>query len=372
MDLAVAGDLLSPQWRRSRFSKRQPGSRIHSRPVAAALRAFLHGGGKELEMVRGDGRILASVSRTRTYLTRRWFHLGGHFGVLLTIVVVFTAGCACVTAPQPFPPSTPPFLGPRDFVGTYSPKATAATIGGDATYDGNVVFTNLDRTLVQAILPPELKLAQNSRAPALHPVIYLYGRPTNTSWIVAETSLLVGPNYQELMLLVPFVQESTGTRWHNYVVRMYLDDANAIWIGNVFFAYAKMWGTSLESGTHVTEFDDVSTAKFHANIQPTGSWQPSAQAEASLPNYPAIQAILAMPVVGRRSSGQLVCSYFELDYTNAMVAPVQSTHEFLDPFVSGMSGWVGLGSLSSVTNGAVAVSNLNWRIQQPPPPPCQF
>jgi Acetoacetate decarboxylase (ADC) len=234
------------------------------------------------------------------------------------------------------------------------------------------VFTNLDRTLVQAVLPPQLKLAQNSAAPSLHPVIYLYGRPTNTSWIVAGTPILIGPNYQELMLLVPFVHESTGNRWHTYVVRMYLDDWNAIWIGNVFFGYAKKWGTSNELGTQVTESDEDGIPKFHADIQPMGSWQSSAQAQTSIPNYPAIQTILAMPVVGLHSSGLLVCSYFEMNYTNATVASVQSTHEFLDPFVPQMAGWVGLGSVLSVANGAVAIRDLNWRIEQPPPPPCLF
>jgi hypothetical protein len=307
---------------------------------------------------------------------RHWLGRGRNPAVLM-IVAIFTAGCACAiaTTTPPLPLSTAPFLGPRNFVGTYVPKSTPATTGGDATYQGNIVFTNLDRTLVQAILPPEFTLAQNSAAPALHPVIYLYGHPTNTSWIVGDTPIVIGPNYQELMLLIPFVQKSPGTRWHTYVVRMYLDDWNAIGIGNVFFAYAKRWGTSTESvtttGIEVTEFAEGQT-KFHAMLQTTGSWQSDAHAEAAIPNYAAIKTILTMPVVGRHSSGQLVCSYFELTYTNATVAPAQSTHEFRAPFVDGMSGWVALGSLLSVANGAVMVRNVNWRIALPPPPPCLF
>jgi hypothetical protein len=329
-------------------------------------------------MVREDGWTFACMSRTLTHLVRRWLGPGRNPGLLLVIVALLTAGCVCKTAsPAVSPstavtPSTGPFVGPSDFVGTFIPKPTPATTGGNATYDGNIVFTNLDRTLVEAILPLELKLAQNSIAPTLHPVIYLYGHPTNTSWIVAGTPIIVGPNYQELMLLVPFVQEQTGGRWHNYVIRMYLDDLNAIWIGNVFFAYAKEWGTSQESGTQVNEFDQAGTAKFQANIQLAGAWQSNAQAEVSVPNYPAIKTILTMPVVGRRSSGELVCSYFELNYAGATVAPAQSTHKFLDPFVAGMSGWVAIGSLSSVANGAVAVRGVNWRIEQPPAPACQF
>jgi hypothetical protein len=53
------------------------------------------------------------------------------------------------------------------------------------------------------------------------------------------------------------------------------------------------------------------------------------------------------------------------------VAPVSSAHEFLSPFVAAMAGWP-VTTLSSVPNGAVGVQNVDWRIEQPPLPPCQF
>ena len=322
--------------------------------------------------MRETRRRLAWNSRIWADLVQPCVSWANH-GILFLIVALLTVGCVCRTAPVHLPLSTAPFLGPRDFAGTYVPKATPATIGGNATYNGNIVFTNLDRTLVEAVLPADLKLAQNSVSPALHPVMYLYGRPSNTSWIVAGTPILIGPNYQELMLVIPFVQERNGTHWHNYVVRMYLDDWNAIVIGNVFFGYAKLWGTSQESGADVTEFDQGGTSKFHATILATGPWQPerasrNVAAELRRDTVDSRDAHRRLELV----TGQLVCSYFELDYTNATVAPVQSTHEFVSPFVPGMAGWVALGTLSSVANGAVAVRNVNWRIEQPPAPPCNF
>ena len=285
--------------------------------------------------------------------------------------MVLVAGLATACATPTIPRSQAPFLGPQDFSGTYRPRCGNADIGGNATYHGNIVFTNLERTIVQTIVPQGLKLAANTVASTQHPVIFLYGRPHNTSWMVAGTPVIVGPNYQELMLLVPFVQETSGTRWHTHVVRMYLDDLNAIWIGNVFFAYGKEWGTSVESGTQVSEFAG-GVQKFYANITPNGPGRTDAQAEASMPNYAAIKSIFDMPVVGRRADGTLVCSYFELNFTSATITPVQSTHQFLDPFVPPMVNWSGLGSLSSVPDGAIAVQNVNWRIKQPPPAPCKF
>jgi hypothetical protein len=78
-----------------------------------------------------------------------------------------------------------------------------------------------------------------------------------------------------------------------------------------------------------------------------------------------------MPIVGRNAAGRLVCSHFELTYDDAVVAPVQSRHEFLQPFRPGMASWVALGTLSGVPDGAIAIRELNRRIRQPPAPPCR-
>ena len=265
--------------------------------------------------------------------------------------------------------SSTSFLGPGDFLGTFVRRAVNATVFGQATYHGNIVFTNLEREVVQAALPPGLRLAQNSAAPASHPIICLYGHPTNTQWTIENTPILIGEDYQELMLLVPFVQIDAGRNWHNYVVRMYLDDWNAIYIGNLFFAYAKEWGTSLESGNEIVE-SVGSIRYFRADIRRTGAWETSVNAERTLQHYKTIQSILDMPIVGRGPFGNMICSYFELNYQDALVAPADSHHAFLQPFKPGMESWVALGDLSSVPEGAIAIRDLNWRIKQPPPPAC--
>jgi hypothetical protein len=77
-----------------------------------------------------------------------------------------------------------------------------------------------------------------------------------------------------------------------------------------------------------------------------------------------------MPIVGRGPFGNMICSYFELNYQDALVAPADSHHAFLQPFKPGMESWVALGDLSSVPEGAIAIRDLNWRIKQPPPPAC--
>ena len=181
-----------------------------------------------------------------------------------------------------------PFLGPDQFLpGSYTPKLKGTTTGGRATYRGTIVCTNLERELVNAILPPdsELELARNSVAPDLHPVISLYGHPEQTSWIVDDQEQLHGADYCELMLLVPFVQNGQARPWHTYVVRMYLNNAVAIRIGNEYFAYGKEYGTPQERRVdlltrEVSVYDRHDVLKFQARIRRRPGWRSSDRAAA--------------------------------------------------------------------------------------------
>lgn len=278
----------------------------------------------------------------------------------LSLIAVCVAGCP-----------TAPFLGSNDFPGSsYIRRPSNAATGGEATYSGYIIFTNISRTLVAAALPPNLLLAPNSAAPDLHPVIFLFGHQRNTKWIVAGTRIPIGDDYTEMMVLIPFVQKDAGGNMHTYAARMYLDDLEAILLGNLHFFYAKKWGTVDELGLAFTQFHNE-TPYFEAGIQ-VGEWHTSEQAESELPNYVAIREIFEMPIVGSSGLLGLKCSYFEFHYENAMVAAVQSQHRFLQPFRESMAAWVGLGALSSVRDGAVAIQGLTWRIAAPPTPPCQF
>ena len=149
-------------------------------------------------------------SATWARCVRRWLRLGG--GEPRHAATAATASPSTSTRRMPF-------LGPDQFLpGSYTPKLKGTTTGGRATSRGTIVCTNLERELVNAILPPdsELELARNSVAPDLHPVISLYGHPEQTSWIVDDQEQLHGADYCELMLLVPFVQNGQARPWHTY------------------------------------------------------------------------------------------------------------------------------------------------------------
>jgi hypothetical protein len=292
------------------------------------------------------------------------------FMALLSLIAICLAGVST--------PAFAQFLGPGVFSGTPKPRSSDATNGAESTYSGYILFTNISRSIVEQVLPPGMQLATNSAASTLHPVIFMFGHQRNTKWLIGGISYPVFDQYEEMILIVPFVQQAGQTNWHNYVVRMYLNDLTwfAIGVGNSVYAYAKEFGTFDELGLGVTVFSDLlytSTPFFVAGMQ-VGAWQTSAEAESALPNYKAIQAIFEMPVLGYDDSifgPRLVCSYFEFHYDTAMVAPLQSQHRFLQSFRGNMAPWVGLGLLSSVPDGAIAIAGLDWRLQNPPAA-CQF
>lgn len=270
-------------------------------------------------------------------------------------------------APQealPTASAAPPLLGPADFYGSFTPRAANARDGGQSTYEGALVVTMLERALVAAVLPAGLKLATPKLPATQHPVLHLIGHQRDPHYLVNGVLLPVplGVDYRELILLVPFVVADNGTLWHNFAVRMVLDNLPAVEIGNLHYAYAKeMASLDLASATAtVVQRDEL---LFEQTLSADGAWQSSTNAESGLPRYTDLQQIFAMPIVGY--DGRLVCSYFEWGYAQAEVAPATSLHRFARPFRAGMEGWVSSGMRSGAADGVVKLRRLQWRLKFP-------
>ena len=138
---------------------------------------------------------------------------------------------------------------------------------------------------------------------------------------------------------MPFVQKGAGSQWHNFVVRMYLDDLGAIAVGNLHYGYAKEQGSFQDNRPQAFFATVGGNNAFWSDSQSLGAWRPSAQAETDIANYKEMQAILAMPVIGHFWTGlSYVCSYFDFDYSNANVAPIAIDHAYHGAFTPGMPG----------------------------------
>lgn len=293
--------------------------------------------------------------------------------VLLALVALLLAGCgspAWLTA-SALSTFTPPFLGPSDFQGSYDPRPGPALHGLQSTYSGTVAVTSIRRDIVQSMLPPGLFLAPPKTSviwgSTRHPVLHLIGaQRAPTTFAGGVEFPPIGPGYEEMILIVPFVLKANTTLWHNYVVRMYLTDYTAVVGGNAWYGYAKVQANiqhpQAGPGTHyVISSLDGATTWFVNDIDipgPPGSG-------AALARWDDVRKMLEMPVLGIKDDGVQVCSYWELDYANATVASTVSRHQVITKFRHGMEAWENMGRLRSAPDGAFALQAVRWRLATP-------
>lgn len=300
--------------------------------------------------------------------------------MLFAPLVLLSACCLLQSAPTAtLGPTTGSFLGAGDFDGGYDGRTKDTNWGGHAYYVGRIVFLNLPRKSVQDVLnaapSTSLHLAANhSATPNLHPVILMIGRQTNTAFVEPPGwTVPVGNDYNELILLIPFVQQgSSGTRWHNYVVHIYLDDFWAMWVGNQYYGLHKEQAVLTDNPPDYDVYRETDHV-FHATFTALGALTSNSMA-ATLPNFQAAKEILSMPVLGTITSfpgNPYVCCYFEMDYSSGDVQPISSQVEFLEEFEPGMSAWKTANAIPSVADGAFEIRNVRWRMAFPPLS-CQF
>jgi hypothetical protein len=281
------------------------------------------------------------------------------------------------------PPGTPDFLDAGDFEGSYDTPVTNNVYRGQTDYDGYLVFANLPRTIVDDVLPTDLQLAPNvsSTYQNVHPIILLYGDQSNGTYVFPPyiPPVTLGTSYHEVVMLIPFVRQVGGTKWHNYVVRMYLDNLPAVQIGNQYYGYFKELAVLTETSTTATlsqlEVNQGPQTNFQWTAEtPSGSFVSSASATGTLDNYKHAIDIMRMPLLGTLTTLLLptyVCSFWDWNLQNADVRPVEVTSQFVQPPRSGTTSWVGQGAIVSDEKFAFEIHGLVWQLAYPPVP-CSF
>ena len=269
------------------------------------------------------------------------------------------------------------FPGPSDFVGTRRPQPTAVLNGLQSTYNGTAFVGMLDKAEVTKVLPFGFSLANQITVSNKHPVIFLIGDQREPSFLEGGnvTTICQSCGYKEMILLVPFVVRDPDTRWHNYAVRMYLDDWSAVVGGNSIYGYAKQYAFLIKTEqTGVTKHEIYPVFGgliFRSEVELTGPWVPVSQSATSVPRWADLEQILKAPVLGQQPSDDfkplaLICSYWEWDFANAEVAPAASKHQIARKFRDGMENWVSATSVPNVPDGAVSMRGIRWRLAEPP------
>lgn len=273
-------------------------------------------------------------------------------------------------------PQADDFLGNADFEGVPIRSATISD-GIQSTYNGFLIVVNLDRSMVEALLPPGFVLAVNKSfwLKTKHPVLLLWGDQTDGASFSGVTVTPAPPldraHYSEVILGIPFVQASGRPGWHTYIVRMYLDDAQAVAGGNLY-GYAKQIGCLDWRGAIIRAWqtpvvcpgpNPVSTKRLlKGDFRYHGSWYDGPDADTHIPNLSDMIGMVTTRILGRSEFGTSICSFFEWNLDDAQVAKAKTTHTFEAPFRADMGAWPALGSLPNVHEGAVALRGVRWRM----------
>jgi hypothetical protein len=252
------------------------------------------------------------------------------------------------------------FLGRSAFAGpAIDAHAAASRFAGQARFSGCIAFTNWPRDEVAALLPPELTLAPNGTAPDVHPVMFVFGDQADGALIFGGLTVPTQITYQELGIVVPFVQHGGGPHLHNWVPRMYSSYFPAVWHGNAHYGFAKELARMRWHGPIFLATREEGSLLMHADTEPSGDWSPGTRCDA--PNFDAMRAIVALPVLGRRDDGTYVRSYFGWDFRDATVRPSDSCVSIDVPVIAGLRPR----RCHDTASGTFEVRGMTWRLSWP-------
>lgn len=295
---------------------------------------------------------------------------------MLAAVLAIIAGWYMWSHPQ-----ADEFLGDADFEG--APIAgPAVTNGAQSNFNGFLTITNLNRSLVEGVLPAGFELAPNISFwhKTKHPVLLFFGDQTDGTLVIGGVERPTPPlnrsHYSELILAIPYVQRTGGTDgWHTYIVRMYLDSVPAVAAG-VLFGYQKQLSCLDWRGTNVRirqapvicpDPSQILTRDLlDGDFRFYGTWHDGSSAYAQIPNLSDMVGMVTTKLLGENSSGDLICSFFEWNLDDARIAKATTSHQFQTPFQPTMGAWPGLGILDNVSEGAVMLTGVRWRLATVP------
>jgi hypothetical protein len=255
------------------------------------------------------------------------------------------------------------FLGRDAFPG---PVVDAAGVVhrfmGEARFAGCIAFANWPRVEIERMLPPELALAANrSPTPELHPVLFMFGAIRNTTILFGGVAMPTGVDYPELLMAIPFVRHRSGCNLHLYMARMFSSVPASVFVGNAYYGFAKSLAAMSWQGPIFTVSDATDGhLLLHASVDSGGG------PDGAAPNLAAMRSILALPIVGRRTDGTLVSSYFELDFDAGSVTPADSWISIDAPIMAE----VGPHRCYDAPAGTILFNDVIWRLSWPLP--CRF
>ncbi len=98
---------------------------------------------------------------------------------------------------------------------------------------------------------------------------------------------------------------------------------------------------------------------LHAAVEAQGGWSPGRT--CALVNFEATRRIFTLPIVGRKSDGTYVSSYFGWHFDEAAVKPADACISIDAPLVDGLAPR----RCYDVSGGTFEVRGMLWRLSWP-------
>jgi hypothetical protein len=254
------------------------------------------------------------------------------------------------------------FLGKESFAGSCvdGDAFPGGTFVGEARFDGCIVFCNRPTRHLTRLLPPDLALARNtSTDPDLHPLVFIFGRLSDGATIFGGITFPMGIRYDEFAVAIPFVKHRLANHVHTFVPRMYSSFFPAMWAGNAHYGLSKGMASLRREGSLIVMTTPEGELLFHAVVEAADRWL--AGSSCDLPNFAAVQAVLAQPVLGRKRDGAYVESHFGWDFSGARVRCARAAVSVDAPIAEGLTiDWY-----EGLRSATFEVRGLMWRLSWP-------
>lgn len=238
-------------------------------------------------------------------------------------------------------------------------SAAGATFVGQATFNGCIAVTTWPRRDVAALLPPGLAPALPASGADGHPVVFVFGEQTGGAVQVGGYPFPVGRDYREICVAVPFVRHLQGRYLHTFIPRMYATYLPAVWNGNAHYGFSKRVAQISWEGALYLVTSATGALLWHAETEPV---KPSPSAAG----FDAMRAMFRVPILGRKTDGSWVASYFDWDFATAAVAGADVAVSIGDGFLDGLTAR----RCTDPPSGSFAVRGMVWRLSWPSP--CRF
>jgi hypothetical protein len=196
---------------------------------------------------------------------------------------------------------------------------------------GNFAFTIIDASLLQALLPSGLTLAEQPFAPeGQHPLLLMFNEThlESNSYLnsfIESSNTELNLNYNEFIVMLPFVQFKDNALNTDgpycYLPVLYLDSLLAVLGGRIFWEFNKIMARFDVSPTNFSVGTEIMNHPlFNADFSVAGD----PVIGTSLPNFQDIIPILKLPVIEHGVYGY-VASEYKIAYNGVEIIPVNTS-----------------------------------------------